>query len=185
VARISVKARPEFRRGKYLYLVGHARIHAARERNALLPVILRLSDFKLLDETAAEVLLGSMIREGTTPAAMPEIDAGLLDRAYAKAYEALEERFRILKKKAARVNDAMIESRIASLQQSYEIKIQKKRHLLSQAVDRRRDARYIRMLQGYIRHVERERGAKVEQVEDLRQLTGDFSEVAAGYLNVY
>jgi hypothetical protein len=185
VARISVKVRPEFQRGKYLYLVGHAKIHAARERNALLPVILRLSDLQVLDETTAEVLLGNMIREGTTPAAVPDIDAGLLDRAYAKAYETLEERFRILKKETARVNDAMVEARTASLQQSYEIKIQKKRHLLSQAVDRHRDARYIRMLEGYIKHLERERYAKIEQVEELRRLTGEFSEVAAGYLNVY
>jgi superfamily II DNA or RNA helicase len=184
VARISLRECKEIRRGEYLYLVGRARLHAARERNALLPVLVRMPDLHVMDELTSEIALGHMIREGTPPEGLPELDPNLLERAYAKAYETLEERFRRSKQEAARVNDAMVTSRIASLQQSYDVKVQKKRHLLSQAIDRHRDARYIRMLEGYIRHLERERQAKVNQVEELRQLTGDFAEIAAGYLKV-
>jgi hypothetical protein len=138
-----------------------------------------------LDPTESELILGRMIREGTTPASLPAIDPEVLDRTYSKAYESLEERFQALKGEAVRINNSMVDARIASLEQSYAAKIEKKKALVAAAVERKRDSRYIRMLDGYVRHLERERRLKIEQVEELRDVTGDFSEIAAGHLNVY
>ena len=185
VARITLKAQQGLKRGKYLYLVGHAKVHAVRERNSLLPIVVRISDGVTLDPTESELILGRMIREGTTPASLPSIDPEVLDRTYAKAYESLEERFQALKGEAVRINNSMVDARIASLEQSYAAKIEKKKALVAAAVERKRDSRYIRMLDGYVRHLERERRLKIEQVEELRDVTGDFSEIAAGHLNVY
>jgi len=184
VARIEITHDEKVPRGAYLYLVARGRIFAARHRNALLPVFVALgSSLEELDEDASEIVLGRMIREGVT-AKFPPVTGEELRRAYEAAFAVLERRFDAQKREALRVNEALVNSRLASVQQSYDSKIQKKKELLEGAVQKRQDPRYIRMLEGYIRNLEHERSNRIEQIEKLRSVTGEFATIAAGYANV-
>jgi superfamily II DNA or RNA helicase len=184
VARITIEREVGIAPGRYLYLVARARIFAARQRNALLPVITNLESLESLSEDACEVALGKMIREGNTPEEFPLIETDDLQRTYHVAVEVLEQRFNAQKKEAVRVNHAMVDTRVASVQQSYESKLLKKRQLLNMATDKGRDQRYIRMLQGYIRNLEQERSIRMEGIEKLRTVTGEFETIAAGFLQI-
>ncbi len=183
VARIAVGGDTTLAPGDYLYLVARGRILAARQQNALLPVIVDLRSLQALGDDASEIALGRMIREGVT-ARRPPVETEEVQRAYYAAFQLLGQRFDALKNDAIRINDAMVTARLTSVQQSYDSKILKKRQLLLTAAEKGQDARYIRMLEGYIRNLEHERSIRIEEIEKLRLVTGEFVTIAAGYLNV-
>jgi superfamily II DNA or RNA helicase len=184
VARIAIHRDTGIPPGQYLYLVARAVIFAAQRRNALLPVLVGIGSREFLNEDACEVALGTMIREGVTPDEFPAMEVDGIQSAYELAVEVLERRFDAQKKDAVRVNSAMVDARLTSVQQSYQVKILKKRQLLASAAQKGRDPRYVRMLQGYIRNLEQERSIRLEEIEKFRSVTGQFDTIAAGFLEV-
>ena len=72
VARVGLDTADSLPPGDYLYLLARATIRAAREQDALLPVLISLHSLEPLDEDAGEMCLGRMVREGadTTPPAL-------------------------------------------------------------------------------------------------------------------
>lgn len=187
IARVRIEATDGAPAGEYLYVVAVVTIFAARfperERKALLAAIVSLESFCALDPDTSEIVLGEMIRKGAT-ASYPAQENEKFRRAWEVAYKELEHRFDAQKKEAIRINEEMVNLRLDSIRKSYDSKIRKKENLLAQARQRGREARYIRMLEGSIRNLKAERASRLEEIERLRSVTGEFSIIAAGYLHV-
>jgi len=169
--------------GDYLYLVARATIHAAREQDALLPVLVNLQTLKVLDEDAAELCLGRMVREGEDVPPQP-IDAEIMGQAYSLAESVLGERFQSRRENTERINQAFVAARLASVRESYRLKISRKRVLLDNARNRNQAASYIRMLEGTIRNLEAEQHNRELEIEKLRTVTAEHAPIAAGIVRV-
>ncbi len=169
--------------GDYLYLLARATIRAAREQDALLPVVVSLQSLEALEEDAAELCLGRMVGEGTdTP--QPLLDAETLSRAYSAAESILVERFEARRENAERVNQAFVDARLASVRESYRLKISRKQTLLDSARRRNQPPSYIRMLEGTIRNLTAEQQKRESEIEHLRSVTAEHVPIATGILRV-
>ena len=90
MARVQLTASDTLPRGEYLYLLGRATIRAAREQDALLPVIVNASSLDVLSEDASELCLGRMVIEGADMP-VPSIEPEILQQAYQTAQTVLVE----------------------------------------------------------------------------------------------
>jgi hypothetical protein len=183
VARVGLDTADSLPPGDYLYLLARATIRAAREQDALLPVLISLHSLEPLDEDAGEMCLGRMVREGadTTP---PALDADVLRTGYSAAESILVERFEARRGNAERVNQAFVDARLASVRESYRLKISRKQTLLESARTRNQPASYIRMLEGTIRNLTAEQKKREAEIEQLRSVTAEHVPIAAGILRV-
>src|SRR5579872_7252515 len=138
--------------GDYLYLLARATIRAAREQDALLPVIVALESLEPLEEDMSELCLGRMVHEGTD-SVEPLVDVESCCRAYAVAESILVERFESRRANVERINQAFVDARLSSIRESYRLKISRKQALLDSARKRYQPPSYIRMLEGTIRNL--------------------------------
>lgn len=169
--------------GYYLYLIARATIHAARQQDSLLPVIVNLETESSLEEDASEMCLGRMVRSATDTA-VPNFDADLLARRYSMAESVLVSRFQSRRDLVERLNESFVEARLASIRESYRLKITRKQTLLSAAQYKNQPASYIRMLEGTIRNLLAEQQRRVQEIEQLRSITAEHVVVGAGILRV-
>jgi superfamily II DNA or RNA helicase len=183
IARVGLGAADDHLPGDYLYLLARATIRAAREQDALLPVIVNLQTLEALDEDASELCLGRMVREGTD-APQPSIDGEVLNGVYSVAESILVERFEARRANAERVNQAFVDARLASVRESYRLKISRKQTLLDNARNRNQQPSYIRMLEGTIRNLTAEQQKRESEIEQLRSVTAEHAPIAAGILRV-
>jgi hypothetical protein len=183
VARIGLGQALSSSPGDYFYLVARATIHAAREQDTLLPVIVNLRTMEALDEDASESCLGRMVGEGTETGP-PSIDAAILKRTYSVAESILMERFDAKRANAERVNQAFVDARLASVRESYRLKISRKQTLLDNARNRNQTASYIRMLEGTIRNLAAEQQKREAEIDQLRTVTAEHVPIAAGVLRI-
>ena len=163
--------------------MARATIRAAREQDALLPVIINLRSLEILDEDASELCLGRMVREGAD-IAPPSLDADTLDAGYSAAESILVERFEARRGQAERVNQAFVDARVTSVRESYRLKISRKQTLLDNARKRNQPASYIRMLEGTIRNLTAEQQKREIEIEQLRSVTAEHVPIATGVLSV-
>jgi hypothetical protein len=183
VARVQLNTADTLPPGDYLYLLVRATIRAAREQDALLPVVVNLQSLKALDEDAGELCLGRMAGEGEdTPP--PQIDAGMLRAAYFAAESILADRFESRRENVERVNQAFVDARLTSVRESYRLKISRKQALLEGARTRNQPASYIRMLDGTIRNLKAEQQKREAEIDQLRTVTAEHVPVATGVLRV-
>jgi len=183
VARVQVSTGDNLPPGDYLYLLARTTIRAAREQDALLPVVVNLQTLEALDEDSAELCLGRMAREGTDMP-QPLFSAEELDRAYSVAESILVERFEARRANVERVNQAFVDARLASVRESYRLKISRKGTLLDTARSRNQPPSYIRMLEGTIRNLSAEQQKREGEIEQLRSVTAEHAPIAAGIVRV-
>jgi len=183
VARVQLTASDTLPRGEYLYLLGRATIRAAREQDALLPVIVNASSLDVLSEDASELCLGRMVIEGADMP-VPSIDPEILQQAYQTAQTVLVERFNTRRDSVERLNQAFVGARMASVTESYRVKISRKNILLQNARARQQQLSYIRMLEGTIRRLTDEQQIRQTEIESLRSITAEYTIKAAGVLFV-
>lgn len=183
VARVGLGAAENLPPGDYLYLLARATIRAAREQDALLPVIINLRSLETLDEDVGELCLGRMVREGGD-IAPPSLDADALGAGYSAAETVLVERFEARRGDAERVNQAFVDARMTSVRESYRLKISRKQTLLDSARKRNQPPSYIRMLEGTIRNLTVEQQKREAEIEQLRSVTAEHLPIAAGILRV-
>jgi superfamily II DNA or RNA helicase len=183
IARLQMTPSQNLPAGDYLYLVARATIRAAREYDALLPLVVNLQSLRALDEDDAELCLGRMVCEATD-VQVPIFDEGVLDRAYNTAESILVERFQLRRDGIERLNQAFVDARLASVQESYRLKIQRKKDLLERAHTNNRQHSYIRMLEGGIRNLTAEWESRESGIERLRSLTAEHVLTAAGVLQI-
>lgn len=183
VARVQLNTADTLPPGDYLYLLVRATIRAAREQDALLPVVVNLQSLEALDEDAGELCLGRMAGEGEdTPP--PQLDAGMLRAAYSAAESILADRFESRREDVERLNQAFVDARLASVRESYRLKISRKQALLEGARTRNQPASYIRMLDGTIRNLKAEQQKREAEIDQLRTVTAEHVPVATGVLRV-
>jgi superfamily II DNA or RNA helicase len=183
VARLNVAPSDALRCGDYLYLVARVTIRAAREQDALLPAIVSLESLEALDEDAAEICLARMVSEGRD-SPVPAFDSESLRRAYAAAESVLAERFQARRDGVERLNQAFVDARLASVRESYRLRIERKRALLEKARAHNQQASYLRMLEGGIRNLKAEQESREAEIERLRSVTAEHAIIAAGVLQV-
>jgi len=183
VARVRLTAADSLPAGDYLYLLARATIRAALEQDALIPVVVDLRSMKALDEDACEMCLSRMVREGSDTA-LPSLDAAMLYSGYSTAESILVERFEARRGNAERVNQAFVDARLASVRESYRLKISRKQTLLDNAHARNQPASYIRMLDGTIRNLTAEQQKREADIEQLRSVTAEHVPIATGILRV-
>ena len=124
-----------------------------------------------------------MVSEGTD-APVPALDNELLRRAYSVAESVLAERFQGRRDSVERLNQTFVDARLASVRESYRLKIQRKKALLDRARANNQPASYIRMLDGGIRNLTAEQESRESLIDRLRSVTAEHIPTAAGILQV-
>jgi hypothetical protein len=183
VARIQLTCSGTLPKGQYVYLLGRATIRAAREQDALFPVIVDANSLDVLSEDASELCLGRMVTEGTDMP-VPSLDPETLQKAYQAGQTTLVERFNTRRNSVERLNQAFVGARMASVTESYRLKISRKKILLENARVRQQQLSYIRMLEGTIRRLTDEQQIRQAEIEGLRSITAEYTIKAAGVVSV-
>jgi SNF2 family DNA or RNA helicase len=183
VARLQLPASEVLLKGEYAYLLGRATIRAAREQDALIPVFVNLRSLLVLGEDASEICLGRMVIEGAD-CSSPDPEPMILRDAYSVGETVLEKRFTTRREGVERLNQAFVDSRKASVAESYRLKIARKTSLLQTAREKQRQLSYIRMLEGTIRKLKDEQELRLAEIEKQRLITAEFSVKASGLLIV-
>jgi len=114
----------------------------------------------------------------------PVLSADTLDRAYTIAESILVERFETRRANVERLNQAFVDARLASVRESYRLKISRKQVLLEGARKRNQPPSYIRMLEGTIRNLTVEQQKREGEIDRLRSVTAEHAPTAAGILRV-
>lgn len=183
VTKVGLQERDGLTPGHYLYILARATIRAAREQDALLPLIVNLQTLQVLDEDPSELCLACMIHQGHDTD-FPSIGSEAIRSGYAAAETALAQRFDARRASLERMNSAFVESRLASVRESYRLKISRKQVLLDNARVRNQPLSYIRMLEGTIRNLTAEQRTRESEIEKLRSVTAEHVLVAAGILAI-
>lgn len=184
VARLQVASSDSLPCGDYLYLVARATIRAAREQDTILPAIVSLESLEVLDEDAAEICLARMVSEGMD-LPVPVVDNDVLRRAHAVAESVLAERFQDRRDGVERLNQAFVDARLASVRESYRLKIERKKALLERARAHNQQTSYLRMLEGGVRNLTAEQERRETEIGQLRSVTAEHAIIAAGFLQVH
>jgi hypothetical protein len=124
-----------------------------------------------------------MVREGED-IAPPSIGSDAIRSGYAVAEAILVERFEARRASVERMNSAFVEARVASVRESYRLKIARKQTLLDNARVRNQPASYIRMLEGTVRNLAAEQRTREAGIEQLRSVTAEHVLIAAGILTL-
>ncbi|MDO9517208.1 MAG: helicase-related protein [Methanosarcinaceae archaeon] len=171
--------------GLYLYFIYKLRVHAARGMNTLEMTILNKNLDIACTDTDSEIILGEMVEKGKDSRGTPyEVNQNIAEKAYHSASKILHERISKIREDASRNNDAFIDRRLESLHTSYGKHIVMKRGQLEQAVTKKRQERYIRMLEGTIRRLESELEQKERDLQAQRAVEVAYDDIAAGILEV-
>ena len=115
---------------------------------------------------------------------VPALDPEILQRAYQAGQTILVERFNARRDSVERLNQAFVGARMASVTESYRLKISRKTILLENARARQQQLSYIRMLEGTIRRLIDEQQIRQAEIEALRSITAEYTIKAAGVLAV-
>jgi SNF2 family DNA or RNA helicase len=183
VARIQVNENGHGR-GDFIYSIYRLEINGAQHEHFLKPVFVSLDRKSVLDEESAEDLLSRVVTEGTTIDLAPPYQPEMLATALHKAEDVFGAYLDEQRRQAARINEARVEVRLASLKQSYEARIAKKEEQLRIAHSKGSSAQYIRLLEGTIRRLRSDYQKRVGELEEERKLELTFDRVAAGFLRV-
>jgi hypothetical protein len=170
--------------GFYFFFVYKIKINSAKAASILEAIIISANGPTIVDTVDAEALLGEMVERGESPADPIEIEPGITEIAIQIAELGLIRRLNGLKAAEIIANDAFVDQRIASLRAFYEKGIRKKKELLQRAVAAQRQLRYLSMLKGHIARLEAEFHDKERELSSLRNVTAEYSNVAAGVLEV-
>lgn len=184
VAKVQVQTNvvPE---GEYLYMIYLLKIECARSRNLMetvfVPCAPHLSE---VSPEAGELLLSQMVTEGRTYEDFGGYEQSVMEKFIEQGIEVLATRISQRKDDAERINEALVVGRLASLNRSFEVKIDKKKELLRKANEKRADHRYIRMLEGGIRNLNTEYEKKRRKFEAQRQVNINHMPKGGGVVQV-
>ena len=184
VAKVQVQtnAVPE---GEYLYMIHLIDIQCARPRNLLEIIFVPCdSGLRQVSSETGELLLSHMVTKGKTYEDFNGYEEDVMMKFIEQGNKILETRITQRKNDAERINEALVVGRLASLDRSFEVKIGKKKELLTRANQKGADPRYIRMLEGGIRNLNTEYERKRGQLEAQRQVSISYKPKAGGILRV-
>ena len=160
-------------------------MRAAKSQNTLEMIILNQNLKMACSDDEAEAVFGEMVEKGQESKGMPyEVDQQATRAAYETANKLFHNKIETIRAGVERNNDAFIDRRLESLRTSYGKNLQMKKEQLEVANTKKREIRYIRMLEGTIRRLETELRDKEQTLEGQRRTQVEYDEISAGILEV-
>lgn len=170
--------------GKYLWLLYLTEITGARPTRDLECVATHIEGNSVLNEDASQTLLSLLITsgKGVPPGERKSVDVpeSLIQELEEEAVSRLNRRFQ----ERVRNNEALVSSWLATLDESFNRTLRIRETRLEQARIRRRQARYLRMLEGAIRNLSAEHNTKRVRLEEARRLDRSLMLRGAGIVEV-
>lgn len=183
VARIRLSGFGDVK-GEFFYFIYRLVVHGARDEYSLEPVFVSARDKQVLDADSSEDLVGAMVTEGTTLESVPEHTTGRIREIQEVAEQEFDQRVKRLKNELMSANEAIVRSRLISLQQSYQARISKKEQQLEGARRKGSPGHYIRLLEGTLRRLRLDYDNRCREIEKGRQLNFAFDQIGSGFLRV-
>lgn len=184
-ARIKLTSE-NFPYGIYLYMVYLLKIHAANTQIRIEPVFIDLQTLEPLSDSFSYQLLAEMITKGETlqTEIVNKISTDLINEAYKVCDDYWGIKIKQKEHEIRKYNDLRVSNQIASLEQTFKVKYNKRKELLEKAVHLERNQRYIRMLKGYLRKLERDFEQAKRELEEKRKVSISFERIAGGILQI-
>lgn len=184
VSRIQVNiSEREIRDGDYIYFLYLIEQHSANPGKMLEAVFLLVSTGDVVDEDKSETLLSELVTKGETLEAI-EVSGAVVDKLHQKAEGVLGERLQRRKSELERVNNDIIERRLASVEATYKAKRESVFSMLEQARSEKQDPRIIRMKESQIKNIDSKHEDTSRRIEAARRISLQWNLIAAGVVRV-
>jgi superfamily II DNA or RNA helicase len=170
--------------GFYFFFVYKIKVNSAKAASFLETVIVSPDGPTIVESADTERLLGEMVEKGESPTDPIEIEPQVADISIRKAELELIQRLSAIKSAELTANEAFVDQRVASLRAFYEKGIRKKKDLLERGLAAQRQQRYVAMMKGQVARLETALHDKERELSSLRNVTAEYSNVAAGVLEV-
>ena len=171
--------------GLYVFVVYRLSVYAARSRHTIECVVLGDSLENACEDNVAEAVLGEMVELGDdAPGGDMSLEPTFAAEAMARAGAVFAARQQALRSGLEAENEAFVERRAASIQQSFGKNIGRVTARLESAVSTGKQDRYKRMLRGQLTRLETERDRKLSELQQLRAVQIEHEELTAGLLEV-
>ena len=174
--------------GAYLFLLFAVHIEAGTKRKRMDATFVRLPDgsggFSVLDEKACSLLLGELIRHGSTASRREDWDLARLDDALDQGYDAFEDRLAELRQRAEDRNRAVVQTRLASLDKRYQTHLQRVQERLANAERLGQARSIIRLYRGQIRNMKRDYETRRSELEGDMNISMEPQLVGAGVVRI-
>lgn len=172
------------REGVYVYFGYRLSISSARQRDTLEFVLLNGELELAVPVDAGEVVMGRMLEYGQSAEHPGTIPSNDVRDASQRAEGFFLDHALVVEREHRKSNEIFVNRRLAALNNHYERLIGTKRELLRQALNKRQQENYIRMLQGTIRRLEGEWELRKTDIEKKREVGTQHEEIAAGILEL-
>lgn len=173
------------RPGFYFFFIYKLRVKGARTYSTLEAVFLDDDLRPACDADVAEELMGAMVEGGETAEDRLDVDDPLVpQKAVGLGVRAFLERAELLRVAEQASNEAFLDQRIVSIRSYYQKNIRKKKELLARAIAAGSKESYLRMTRGQVAKLEGELHHRERELAQLRTVTQEHDELAAGILQV-
>lgn len=183
VARVKV-ASSSAAKADYLYFVNLLEVSGAKPGRYQEPIFVPVDGTAPLSRDQSEQLVADMIVSGENLDVDLELPSDVLDELRNAADAELGRRLAERRTDLTRANEALVESRLASLTASYDAKRIKKEELLRKAESQSRKESYIRMLSGSLRNIAEDYEGRRRRIEECRNVGIQVNGFAAGIVRV-
>lgn len=184
VSRFELRRSNHVCAGTYLFLLFAVHIQAGSARKRMDVIFVRLpgeSDgVTVLDERACSLLLGELIREGVSSDLGERKDLPSLEDVLERGFDAFVDRVASIRQDAEERNRAVMQTRLASLEKRYRVRLQRVEDRLANAVQLGQARSIIRLYRGQIRNLTREYEARRSELEGDMDISMDPELVGAG-----
>lgn len=171
--------------GFYFFFIYKLRVKGARTYSTLEAVFLNDDLKPACDADTAEELMGAMVEGGETAGNRLSFDDPLVpQKAVGLGERAFLDRAELLRVAEQASNEAFLDQRIVSIRSYYQKNIRKKKELLARAVASGKKESYLRMTRGQVAKLEGELHHRERELDQLRTVTQEHDELAAGILEV-
>jgi len=171
-------------KGDYLFIIYLFKLEGANLIQRTTAVFVPIEINIPLDETTSEKLLAELISHSQTFQSIPEIDKEFVGNKI----NVIENHFHNIlakhKSDQMELNDAVLDVRLRSLKDTWNIQRKQREENLRKAKDKGSPAHYIRMLEQTLNNKQAEYEKKVAELEQRRLVTESYEEIAAGFLRV-
>ena len=140
--------------------------------------------FSVLDEKVCSLLLGELIRHGSTASRREDWDLASLDDALDQGYDAFEDRLAELRQRAEDRNRAVVQTRLASLDKRHRTHLQRVQERLANAERLGQARSIIRLYRGQIRNMKRDYETRRSELEGDMNISMEPQLVGAGVVRI-
>ncbi len=170
--------------GDYFYFIYRLEIEGVRHDRTLQSFFLDAHSGAMLDEEISESLVTAITIHGRTLEVTPSHAPGHISSLQERADAAFGEYLNARRQELVKRNDAIVNARLVSLQQSASVRIGRREEQLREARAKNARAQYIRLLEGTLRRLKLDYEQRRDEIEKSRALELTFERVAAGIVRM-